>query len=288
MNVPQRIVVGLDLDPKGCIPTQGSTAAAETALWLARTTSAHVTLLHSVARDEYYDPVTSELVPVCDTLTPQARLAVAEIIARFRKENAQCETIDSAERPSLALTREVQRQHAQLVILGKHDGRESDATRIGPIAMRVLRECPTPVWVVVPGRATIPKRILAATDLTQVGDEAVRWAAAIADVARAELHVVHIHPPTLHSRRADSDSHLRKLRETAVAGLSPQQREKAQVHVREAAPAQGLLTMVEELDSDLVVLGAFSHPRNPPHQVGTTAERLFARLETSVFVVKPN
>jgi nucleotide-binding universal stress UspA family protein len=287
MIAPQRIVVGLDLDPAQCKPTPGSLAACETALWVARACGAHVTLTHSVARDEYFDPLTSELVPVCDTVTPQARLAVAELLERFRGSGVACETIDSAERPSLAIAREVERQRADLVLLGKHDGRESDAARIGPIAVRVLRECSSPVWVVMPGAPIQPRRVLAATDLTPVGERAVLWAASVAELARAELHVVHIHPPTLHSRRADSDAHMRRLHENAVAGLTAAQRERAQIHVREAAPAQGVLAMVEELDADLVVLGTYSHRRDPSSFVGSTAERLFARLQPGVLAVKP-
>lgn len=288
MIAPQRIVVGLDLDPRTCSPTAGSLAACETALWVAQAARSTVTLIHSVARDEYFDPLTSELTPVCDTVTPEARMAVAELVGRFRGANVACETVDSAERPSVAIAREVQRQRAELVLLGKHDGRESDATRIGPIAMRVLRECPAAVWVVVPGQTLRPRRVMAATDLTEAGNDAVRWAGALADLAHAELHVVHIHPPTLHSRRADSDAHMRRLQDAAIEPLRAEQRERVQMHVREAAPAQGLLTMVEELDADVIVLGAYSHARTSSGQVGTTAERLLAHLEIAAFVVKPN
>lgn len=99
-----------------------------------------MTLLHSVAKDEYFDPLVDELVPICSTVEPAARLAVSELVARFRAQGVGCET---------------------------------DAARLGSVALRVLRESPCAVWSVVPGRDAIPRRILAATDLTPTGQAAV-------------------------------------------------------------------------------------------------------------------
>jgi len=291
MTALESIVVGLDLDPRACVPTAGSLAAAQTALWLAQAVHAHVTLLHSVARDEYFDPLTSELVSICDTVTPEARLAVGELVARFRAAGVACETVDSSERPSLAVTREVQRQRADLVLIGKHDGREVDATRIGPIALRVLRECPSPVWTVIPGRAVEPRRVVAATDLTAAGEEATRWAASISDLAQAELHVVHVHPPALHTRRGDSEAQKSRLLGAMQGPLTDAQRARAQLHLREAPPARGVLSLVEELEPDLVCLGIYSHKKSPSVSpsvsIGSTAERLLARLESGVLALKP-
>lgn len=132
-----------------------------------------MTLLHSVAKDEYFDPLVDELVPICGTVEPAARLAVSELVARFRSQGVGCETVDTAERPSVALAREVNAQRAQLALVGKHDGRETDAARLGSVALRVLRESPCAVWSVVPGRDAIPRRILAATDFTPTGQAAV-------------------------------------------------------------------------------------------------------------------
>lgn len=286
MRPPRRIVLGLDLDPSSCCPTAGSLAACETALWLAEPGESHVTLLHSVVRDEYFDPLANELVPICDTVVPEARLAVSELVGRFRAHEIPCETLDVAERPSLAIAREVQQQGAELVLLGKHDGREADASRIGPIALRALRESPCAVWTVVPGRPSRPRRVLAATDLTATGAHAVEWAALIAARAEAELHIAHIQPPTLHTRGADSEAHRRKLEATACAPLGEAQRARVQMHLREAAPAQGLLALVEELDIDLITLGAFSHRRDTPGVIGSTAERLIPRIECALLMVR--
>ena len=287
MQLPDRLVVGLDLDPLRCSITSGSRAAAETALWLARVQgSAHVTLVHSVVKDEYYDPLVDELVPVCDTVEPAARLAVSELVARFRAHGVGCETVDSSERPSVALAREVTAQRAQLALVGKHDGHETDAARLGPIALRILRESPCPVWSVVPGRAIAPRRVLAATDLTPTGQIAVEWAGRIALAAGAELHVAHVHPPSLHSRGGRGSAHLAQLASLSIAHLGESARAAAHVHLREGAPARELLSLCEELEVDLLALGAFSHRRDEPTQVGSTAERIVTRCGAGLLLVR--
>ncbi len=61
MQLPDRLVLGLDLGPLRCSITSGSRAAAETALWLARVQGrAHVPLIHSAVKDESYDPLVDD------------------------------------------------------------------------------------------------------------------------------------------------------------------------------------------------------------------------------------
>ncbi len=287
MKLPDRIVVGLALDRESCAPSEGSLAAAETALWLAeKAESSHVTLVHSVVEDEYYDPLVDELVPICANVDPAARLAVSELVARFRAHGVPCETVDTAERPSLAIRREVNTQRAQLVLVGKHDGREPDAARIGPIALRVLRESPCAVWSVAPGRARRPRSVLAATDLTATGDVAVEWAALVAQAAGAALHIAHMHPPALHSRGSSSKRHLDELAACARAPVPVEFRASAQVHLRETAPGRGIAALAEELEAELVVMGSFSHRRDEPHHIGSTTERMITHFGGSLLLVR--
>lgn len=283
----RRIVVGLDLDPKTCAPTAGSAAAAQTALWAASAGGAHVTLIHSLAQSEYYDPLSDELVAICGTVTPEGRAQISELIAQFRGAGVACETVDSAERPSLAIAREAQRQSADLVLLGKHDGREADASRIGPIALAVLRQSHTPVWTVTPGQPVIPRVIVAATDLTAASHEAVACAAHVASLAGAQLHLVHVHPPALHTRPGSKSEREARARSAMLTPLDAAQREKAQLHLRENSPAQGVLELCEELEPDLVVFGALAHKRDQTGLFGSTAERLIGRLPTALLVLRP-
>lgn len=283
----RRLVVGLDLDPNTCAPTLGSAAAAQTALWVGVASGAHVTLLHSLAQSDYFDPLSNELIAICGTVTPEGRAQISELMASMRGEQVACETVDTAERPVVAIAREVQRQGADLVLLGKHDGRESDSARIGPIALAVLRDSTAPVWLVVPGRPIAPRVIVAASDLTATSDEAVASAAQLAALAKAELHVVHVHPPALHTRPGSKAEREARTRSAMLAPVPASQRDAVQLHLRESSPAQGVLELCEELEPDLVVFGALAHKNDKPGVLGSTAERLIGRSDCSLLVLRP-
>lgn len=287
MSAPfQRIVVGLDLAPADCSPTSGSLAAYQTARWLAGG-GAHVVLLHSLAQQEYFDPLTNELVALCGSVTPEGRAQLSALLEELRARGATASTVDSREPASLAIAREAAQRQADLVLLGKHDGREVDASRIGPIALRVLRESTTAVWTVTPGRPIEPRTIVAATDLTQTSSEAVACADRIAALAGAELHVVHVQPPALHTRPGSKSEREQRTREAMTASLPAERRAAAKLHLRVSSPAQGVLELCEELEPDLVVFGALAHKRDKPGVIGSTAERLIGRLETSLLVLRP-
>lgn len=287
MSAPfQSIVVGLDLAPADCSPTSGSLAAYRTALWLAGG-GAHVVLLHSLARQEYFDPLTNELVALCGSVTPEGRVQLSALLEQLRARGATASTVDSREPAPVAIAREVAQRKAELVLLGKHDGREVDASRIGPIALRVLRESTTAVWTVAPGRPIEPRTIVAATDLTQTSSDAVACADRIAALAGAELHVVHVQPPELHTRPGSKSEREQRTRAAMTASLPNERRAAAKLHVRVSSPAQGVLELCEELEPDLVVFGALAHRRDKPGVIGSTAERLIGRLETSLLVLHP-
>jgi len=283
----QRIVVGLDLAPPDCGPTSGSVAAYQTALWLAGGGATDVVLLHSLAQQEYFDPLTNELVALCGSVTPEGRAQLSALLQPLRERGATASTVDSHEPAATAMAREAAQRGADLVLLGKHDGREVDASRIGPTTLRVLRESTTAVWTVAPGRPIAPRTIVAATDLTQTSGEAVACAERVAALAGAQLHVVHVQPPALHTRTGSKSEREQRTREAMVASLPAERRAAAKVHVRVNSPAQGVLEVCEELEPDLVVFGALAHRRDQPGVIGSTAQRLIGRLETSLLVLRP-
>jgi nucleotide-binding universal stress UspA family protein len=72
-----------------------------------------------------------------------------------------------------------------------------------------------------------------------------------------------------------------------TASLPAERRAAAKLHLRVNSPAQGVLELCEELEPDLVVFGALAHRREKPGVIGSTAERLIGRLETSLLVLRP-
>jgi nucleotide-binding universal stress UspA family protein len=285
----ERVVVGVDLDPGRHGATRGSLAAVETALWLARPERTHVTLVHSAVRDEYFDPLSREMVALGGegARSADSRAAIGELLERFRGRGVACETVDTADRPSRALLREAARQRSDLVVIGKHDDREVDAARVGPTASMLVRDCPCAVWTALPSLRVEPRVVLAATDLTATGAAVVGWAAEVAERARAELHLVHVHPRNLRARSTAPGPRGERIAAALRAELEGPLAGEARIHVREADAAHGILDVAADVRPDLVVFGARSHARADGAQLGQTAERLLGRVRSALLVVRP-
>jgi universal stress protein E len=150
------------------------------------------------------------------------------------------------------------------------------------------------VWAVKPEHDLVLRLVLAATDLTPVGDEVTRLAADIARRAGCELHVVHaFKAPPADPGPADPADEARKSRLDSI-------RTRAQQHIRAAlgdaeptlqlgqgSPAKVIREAVVHQGPDLLVIGMISSGGVPGLQVGSTTERVLDRVECSILAIKP-
>ena len=63
---------------------------------------------------------------------------------------------------------------------------------VGSTAKRLIRKCPTAVWVVRTEHVGSPRVVLAATDLSDVSLNGALHALWIAEHAQAEVHLLHV------------------------------------------------------------------------------------------------
>ncbi len=115
------------------------------------------------------------------------------------------------------------------------------------------------------------RTIVAATDLVTEPDEALRAAAALAELTSAELHVLHV----VEAAEAGSES-VRK-HEQVLDGLIERSvpahfSTAAQVVRRGDGAAEAIRRYATEVSADLIVLGP--HRESPGRSLGTTADRL--------------
>ena len=190
MNAPRTILLGVDLLPSGEL-TEGCRVAANAAKTIASDVGAQVVLVHSTRKDEYWNPLKRGLVVVTEGVNETGRKAVESLAAEFREAGSECDTVFSEDKPYVAIAREAQRRNVDLVVAGKHNRAECDAEKLGNVAKRILHYCPCRVLVVGPNTTQKPSRILAATDLTPVGENAVQSGAWLAGHHNCDLHVVH-------------------------------------------------------------------------------------------------
>jgi universal stress protein E len=290
----RHILVGLDLDASGTRLTAGSRRAADQALWLAPQLGARVTLLHSTAADERWEAREGAYVQVPHGLRAGGAAALEAVAGELRARGIEGELAPAEGTAWLEVVRRVVGQAVDLVITGKRGDAERVEPRLGTVARKLLRECPCPVWVVKPAAHGLPGRVLAATDLSPVGEEVVRTAAFVAHRCGAALHVAHALTLPFsvqfegeageagYERRAGreaTDAIERLLREVAFPGAS--------LHVALTAPTRLILESARRLHVDLAVLGTASRGGLAGFVLGNTAERLLERLDCSLLAVKP-
>ena len=284
MDEFRRLLVGVELAPRSFEVPAGSLAAVRQARWLARLTGATVHLVHSTwdGRDEPAPP-----------LDPLAQEALEALVAECAADGVDASFVAERERPWVAISRNAAAK--DLVLAGKRDGEPVDGARVGPTGSKLVRACTAPVWLVEPGQDQAVKLVLAATDLSPVGQRAVEAAAWIARAHGAELHVVHAWrvPRTVqdaaetmdHEEYVAEQHRLRALGEfeRAVEGLNVD----PTLHLDRGRASDRILGRIEVLQPDLVVMGSLSTGGRSGLFVGETAERVLPRLETSALTFKP-
>lgn len=285
MEAIRSILVGLALRPRKAELGLGSRGALNQALWLARTLPAELKLVSS----------TFERRPT----TAEDRAVLEEALAEARRAGVEASLRVVEERPWMALIHAVLAGEGDLVVVGKRDQPTAEGRRLGSQSIKLLRNCPVPVWVVKPEHDLVHKLVLAATDLTPVGDRAVEYAAFVAEHHHCELHVVHAFQISMELQleasrlsEAEYDARLDAIKAAAQTHIDVVLNDsvfdgESAVHSGRRAPHAAIREAVEHLHPDLLVMGTVSRGGIAGFLVGNTAERLLDRVDCSLLTVKP-
>ena len=208
-------------------------------------------------------------------------------------------------KPAVAVIREVLRRRCDLVI--RSHGRDlSDTPAFGPVDLQLLRTCPCPIWLVASHAATPPRRFLAAVDVSDPSPESVALsraivdlAAAIADLERGELTVVHVWQlfgrsllashmsgPELEEYVAAAARDAERTFDRFKAALGDLQA-RARFEILEGEPHRVIADLVAQRPFDLVVMGTVARTGLAGLLMGNTAEHVLRDLRGSVLAVKP-
>ena len=219
--------------------------------------------------------------------------------------------------PFLEIIREVLRNGRDLVIK-TIEPRDWQDRLFGSNDMHLLRKCPCPVWIMLPGEASNYRCILAAVDFDpmQEAGEANDGNRQILELASslvlsdfAELHLVHAWEPVMENLMRVFSSDLSE--EQIAANVARERRERLarlecltgrlrdwlgaeayeylspRLHLRQGNPRKEIPALARQIEADLVVMGTVARTGIPGFIIGNTAETILNQIDCAVLAIKP-
>jgi len=181
-------------------------------------------------------------------------------------------------------------EHADLVVVGARKRSWLAEAWQGSVASGVLRTSPTSVVCVPRGLATAklplrarPRIVVAATDFSALGDEAVRTALSMIDPG-ATLHLVHVLTGVLENEAEERIAAHRQLRRRV-----PEELEGRQVHVDVLVghPAEAITGFARRVGADSLCLGSHGRSGAGALVLGSTSHEVVAHADIPVLIVPP-
>lgn len=247
-----------------------------------------------------------------------------EGIARAVTPNGNLKTKVLSGKPHIQIVREVLRNSYDLII--KPIGPSSLMDRLlGRVDMRLLAQCPCPVWLSKGEAYGTFDHVLAAVDAAfeaygggKIDDEQaedalnrqiLELAFSLCADSNAELHVGHAwYPPFLstYSRaranvpekeieayvssvKREHTNWLKRLMTKASkwVGADTFKSIKLHTHLRHGGPDKEIPKLISEIQSDLVIMGTVARTGISGLVMGNTAEKILDQVTCSVLAVKP-
>jgi universal stress protein E len=306
MNKPRgfhRILLATDFSPP-------ADTALQQAVWLTQTTTASLSLVHVLPSrmasfadpklDLYLELLKDEVEAeeLQTEAIEEAQAKLRQIVERIGVSTDVQTTVCIGE-SYVEITRTVQQEGYDLVLAGTRSLANWEQFLVGSTSKRLIRKCPSSVWIVKPEHAGRPKVVLAATDFSAVSCKAVQQGLWIARQAQAAFHLLHVvdskdvpedaisHVPKGSSLQQEIVEEATKRMERFIDSLGVDL-ESIQVHQSWGTPWQEIRRAAKYQAADLVVIGTVGRSGVKGLLLGNTAEKVVDACDCSILAVKPD
>lgn len=207
-------------------------------------------------------------------------------------------------RPWLEILRAAGTDRDNLILCGTREQGAISRLLFGSTGLKLLRNAACPVWLVKPridDDADID--VLAATDLSEVGRDILDTGVRLGQSLPVRLNILHVIDDDLDrhmARTGVSEEELaayRKKNKESVEEILHEQlshtdyrtvEKGVQVHFAEGPADACILSAIEELDIDVLIMATAGRGGIPGMLFGNTAERLLSQLPCSILAIKPD
>jgi universal stress protein E len=233
----------------------------------------------------------------------------ASIAALLKEDNFTPSRVDIVFGvPFIKIIQHVQKYNFDLIVTTAEGGSGIKDKLFGTTSLHLLRKCPCPVWILKPRPCLGYRNILVAVDPVDQDDtkqdlnrKIMELATSMAEIEKAELHVVHTWEMEGESllinrgliTRQEMDNVVREeetLHQKATEELvaqHPATNISRKTCVLRGKPGDAIPAYIEENNIDLVVMGTVSRQGIAGLLIGNTAEQVLQKVNASVLTVKP-
>ncbi|OYV89136.1 MAG: hypothetical protein B7Z73_07160 [Planctomycetia bacterium 21-64-5] len=168
--------------------------AVKQSLGIAERTSGEVTFFAAIelpTDDESYVPVLDR-GRIVSEIEASAEEELNKLVEQAAARGVRATSKLADGQGWVELTREAIDGEYDLVVVGSRHAGAVRRVLFGSTAMKLLRNCPRPVWVARPEPLRTPANVLVASDFSEVSDQALRLALGIATSSGAKVHLIHV------------------------------------------------------------------------------------------------
>lgn len=283
-------------------------AALKQGVWLARQTGARLVLAHTLpdlrraVHGTSYEARIDLLYGEGDLFQREMRqksdTKMRRMIVNLNTTDLDVKFETLLGEPFVELTHAVQAEGYDLVLAGTRGLAAWEQFFVGSTAKRLIRKCPSSVWIVKAEHVGPPKAVLAATDFSDVSRRAVLKGLWVAQQASAKFHLLHVVdskdvPEDIISRIPEGSSLRREINDEAkhrfdgfVESLNTDP-DQVQRHLSFGTPWQEVGRLAKHLNIDLISLGTVGRSGIKGVLLGNTAEKVLGTCDCSILTVKP-
>ncbi len=252
----RNILMAIDFSP-------ASDAALNYAIAIARRYGSRIYMTHIIRPDVYQLVSPDAMESVLDQARRYAEQQMAKVLVSGRVRGIPHQVLLGQGEMWTILSQLIDEHEIDLIVVGTHGRTGLKKMLMGSVAERVFRLASCPVLTVGPkvspeaAEEAEPRRILYATDFSPASTGAAGYALSLAQEQQSNLTLPHVLEPGRGSESVKSGEAVDRLKSLvppeALMGCTPEYR------IAYGHPADQILKTAEELQSDLIVMGA-RHP----------------------------
>lgn len=234
------------------------------------------------------------------------RRELEDLASVIRQQGIDINTTLLEGKASVEITRQVLREGHDLVLAITKGSTSRSSSSYGLTARKLLRNCPSALWLVSPDAGPKPKHICVCVDTSsdaavdkELNDKTLELGSSLSRFYNSRLSIVHawqmpdeallsarLKPEQVERYVASDRRYRTKQLDRFLEGHDVESTDEI-VHMLKGNTAEVIPAFVTNNSVDLVVMGTIGRSGLTGMLMGNTAERLLERLECSILTVKP-